>query len=424
MGTVPSVIPAAIATAGTEETSFSGTTTKMKGCRPVMRNTQDTATDNKKGEGEIMTTNLPATTQKVASIRELLNRSRRQLEMALPKHLTADRLLRVAMTSIQRTPKLLDCTQPSLLACIMTCAQLGLEPDQFLGQAYLVPFGNVCTLIPGYRGYIALARRSGEVQSVSAQAVYAKDHFILQYGIAENLEHIPYEPSETELDTKEPRGPFKGSYVIFKYKDGSYSFDYMGKAEIDRIRKRSKAASDGPWVTDYAEMAKKTVIKRHAKLAPLSVEFQRAVALEDRAMAGESQADLLRMDTDVIEGETFPEEKPALSAACAEFDKATIDQIKTLESAKMLAKYLDVASKHFKKPVEEIKADAMKDIAGFLTAYEKWATTQAQKEALKKKATEKVPEADPLTDRFECPKGGYVMKEICRACPDKNTECP
>lgn len=230
--------------------------------------------------------------------------------MALPKHLTADRLLRVAMTSIQRTPKLLDCTPKSLLACIMTCAQLGLEPDQFLGQAYLIPYGDVCTLIPGYRGYISLARRSGEVQSVSAQAVYEKDHFQLQYGIEEKLEHIPYEPSEKELEAKDPRGAFKGAYVIFKYKDGSYSYDYMGKAEIDRIRKRSRAANDGPWVTDYAEMAKKTVIKRHAKLAPLSVEFQRAVALEDRAMAGESQDDLLNMGDDetIIEAEPTDEE--------------------------------------------------------------------------------------------------------------------
>ncbi len=317
-----------------------------------------------KGEGETMAAqNLPATV-KAANIRELLNRSRRQLEMALPKHLTADRLLRVAMTSIQRTPKLLDCSQPSLLACIMTCAQLGLEPDQFLGQAYLVPFGNTCTLIPGYRGYIALARRSGEVQSVSAQAVYAKDNFVLQYGIDERLEHVPYEPSEAELDSKDPRGPFKGAYVIFKYKDGSYSFDYMGKAEIDRIRKRSKAGNDGPWVTDYAEMAKKTVIKRHAKLAPLSVEFQRAVALEDRAMAGESQADLLNIDDpDVINAEM---EKPDLSASVAEFDKATEDK-------GMMAKYVEVAAKHFKKSPDEIKAEAMKDLPGFLKAYDKWA---------------------------------------------------
>ena len=357
--------------------------------------------------------NLPAI-NKAANIRGLLEKSRRQLEMALPKHLTADRLLRVAMTSIQRTPKLLDCTQQSLLACIMTCAQLGLEPDQFLGQAYLVPFGTVCTLIPGYRGYIALARRSGEVQSVSAQAVYDKDHFILQYGIDEKLEHIPYEPSEKELDAKEPRGAFKGSYVIFKYKDGSYSFDYMGKAEIDRIRKRSKAATDGPWVTDYAEMAKKTVIKRHAKLAPLSVEFQRAVALEDRAMAGESQAELLGMDDDVIEGETT--EKP----------KTFEDTIPEGTDFGLLSDYVNAAAKATKISVEEVKANAAKDPEGFWKMYPAWCKAEAKKKAAKKADPEKkLDEGDMAPD--SCPEftdGTIRTKKYCDNECRSRAGCP
>lgn len=358
--------------------------------------------------------NLPQTT-KVANIRQLLERSRRQLEMALPKHLTADRLLRVAMTSIQRTPKLLDCTQTSLLACIMTCAQLGLEPDQFLGQAYLVPFKNTCTLIPGYRGYIALARRSGEVQSVSSQAVYEKDHFILQYGIDEKLEHVPYDPSEADLDTKDPRGAFKAAYVIFKYKDGSYSFDCMGKAEIDRIRKRSQAANDGPWVTDYAEMAKKTVIKRHAKLAPLSVEFQRAVALEDRAMAGESQSDLLVIDDgSVVDVETTDAGGPDLSAAATEFNDKT-------SSLAHMARYVTIAAKHFKKTEDEIKAEALKDMPGFTAAYEKWV---AAKNGNAQPAAEKVKPATEMAPG-PCPNNGddIYTKAYCDACKNR-VGCP
>ncbi|HOG08679.1 MAG TPA: recombinase RecT [Syntrophales bacterium] len=361
------------------------------------------------------TQNLPAT-QKAANIRGLLEKSRRQLEMALPKHLTADRLLRVAMTSIQRTPKLLDCTQRSLLACIMTCAQLGLEPDQFLGQAYLVPFGNVCTLIPGYRGYIALARRSGEVQSVSAQAVYDKDHFVLQYGIDEKLEHVPYEPSEKELDGQDPRGSFKGAYVIFKYKDGSYSFDYMGKAEIDRIRKRSKASSDGPWVTDYAEMAKKTVIKRHSKLAPLSVEFQRAVALEDRAMAGESQADLLNLGTedegtiDVEAGEVKPDKEALLAAFDASIPKGADNAL--VES--FLQKIADTN----KKTVEEVKvasAENKKDLAALWKLFPAWCKQQ-------KAQGEKAPED---LAPGPCPNnpGDTYAKKYCDGCPERKG-CP
>ena len=267
-------------------------------------------------------------TQKANTIRDFFYKPsiQKELRRAIPKHLTVDRLLRVAMTSIQQNPKLLDCTEHSLLRCIMVCAELGLEPSNFLGQAYLVPFKNhgvlEAQLIPGYRGYIALARRSGQVQTVSSQVVYENDHFVLQYGLEDKLEHVPAEGD---------RGKVKGAYVVFRYKDNSYSFDYMPKSDIDAVRRRSKAANDGPWVTDYAEMAKKTVIKRHAKLAPLSVEFQTASLLEDLAHAGESQMSIL--DPATIVEHTNPLADKIASAATAESDsetKASINDNKTL----------------------------------------------------------------------------------------------
>lgn len=358
--------------------------------------------------------NLPAT-QKTANIRALLEKSKNQMSMALPKHLTADRLLRVAMTSIQKTPKLLDCTPQSLLACVMTCAQLGLEPDQFLGQAYLVPYGNVCTLIPGYRGYIALARRSGEVQSVSSQAVYSKDHFSLQYGIEEKLEHIPYEPTEKELEGKNPRGDFRGAYVIFKYKDGSYSFDYMSRAEIDRIRKRSKASNDGPWVTDYDEMAKKTVIKRHVKLAPLSVEFAHAAALEDRAMMGESQADLLTTGNDdgnVIDTETSgPEKTP--EQIVAEFEKS----IPAGTDRALLDAFIAAMAKANGATEEAVKSEAIKDPVGFWKIFSAYLKTKQNR----KKETPAPAAMAPA----ECPDapGTIYTAEYCNACA-KRPGCP
>lgn len=362
---------------------------------------------------------------KAQSIRALFNDGRVKSEImkALPKHMTADKLIRVAMTSIQRNPKLLDCTQQSLLGAIMTCAALGLEPDQFLGQAYLVPYWNnrkkcyEAQLIPGYRGYISMARRTGEVQSVSAQVVYKNDHFDLRYGLNETLDHSPAEGD---------RGEIKGAYVIFRYKDGSYSFDYMPFQDILEIAKRSqtydkeKGTWTGPWDTDTGEMAKKTVIKRHAKLAPMSVEFQKAVALEDRANLGETQIDLMTEDTPgaLIEAEEEEEKKPDLSAVAAEFDKATADR-------SLMPKYIQVAAKHFKKPAEEIKAEAMKDLPGFLAAFEKWAKGQEQKEALKKgdqgKATEKDQEMAP----GECPDrpGSTMTVKFCGECKGRQG-CP
>jgi recombination protein RecT len=221
-----------------------------------------------------------------------------KLLKAVPKHLDGDRLLRIAITAIKNNPQLLQCTQRSLLASVMGCAVLGLEPEPTLGQAYLVPFKNKwgqteAKLIPGYRGYIALARRSGEVQTIQCQAVYTEDNFKLQFGLNPQCDLIPAEGD---------RGEFKGAFVIFNYKDGSYSYDYMSKADIDGIRNRSKAKNSGPWVTDYDEMAKKTVIRRHVKLTPLTVEMAKAAQAENMALGGESQIDFFPLEANGEEG--------------------------------------------------------------------------------------------------------------------------
>jgi recombination protein RecT len=364
--------------------------------------------------------NLPAT-QRAADIRGLLERSKKQLEMALPKHLTADRLLRVAMTSIQRTPKLLECTPQSLLACVMTCAQLGLEPDQFLGQAYLVPFRDtkknimICTLIPGYRGYIALARRSGEVQSVSAQVVYEKDEFELSYGIEDKLVHRPHINGD--------RGEPIGAFVVFKFKDGGYSFDFMSTEDIEKVRKRSKAASDGPWVTDWAEMAKKTVIKRHAKLAPLSVEFQKAAALEERAMTGESQADILDMggDPNVIDAESGPS-----TTSPAELIAVFDESIPKGSDLALVEVFLAKVAEGNKKTIEEIKIAAAsdpKELASLWKLFPAWCKQRKASEKKKK-------DVDALTGQdlapLPCPNRedhAIMPVAFCEKCTEREG-CP
>ena len=355
---------------------------------------------------------------KAQSIRSLFNDNRVKGEImkALPKHLTADKLIRVAMTSIQRNPKLMDCTQQSLLGCIMTSAALGLEPDPFLGQAYFVPYWNTkkncyeAQFMPGYRGYIALARRTGELQSVSSQVVYENDSFTLQYGLTEKLEHVPADGA---------RGNIKGAYVIFRYKDGAYSFDYMTYADIKAIARRSKTYDEkkdewtGPWATDEGEMCKKTVVKRHAKLTPMSVEFNKASALEDRVHMGESQMDLLTDDAPgtMIEAETTPAEKTDFSAEGKDFDDKT-------SAMTLMPKYIEVAMKHFKKSADEIKAEALKDLPGFLAAYEKWAKAQAQKEAVKKAAEKPETKEPEEMAPAECPDriGSVMTKAFCDTC--------
>lgn len=322
------------------------------------------------------TQTLPA---KADSIRQLFEQKnvKNQLAAAIPKHMTVDRLLRVAMTAIRTNPKLADCTQKSLLACIMGCAQLGLEPEPFLGQAYLVPFKNngvlECTLIPGYRGYITLARRSGEVRSLSAQVVYENDHFRMQYGLDEALDHIPADGD---------RGKPKGAYVIFRYKDGSHSFDFMSVEDVNRIRERSMAyqygiknkREDSPWFTDWEEMAKKTVIRRHIKLAPLSVEMAKAAILEEKANIGESQVDFLTGEVETTNGES--EEKEGSVELFIDLAKKKTKGNPKLKVSLFL--YLTACAQHYKTDEDQIKRDASLQFETFWQNFELWLKQASQ----------------------------------------------
>ncbi len=163
----------------------------------------------------------------IATVRSDLEKMKSQFALALPKHVTPDRLLRVALTCIQNTPKLLECDKTSLYAAIMTCAQLGLEPDGVLGHAYLIPYGNKVQFIPGYKGLLALARNSGEVISISAHEVREHDEFEYEYGLNEVLSHKP---------AHDERGEIVCFYAYAKFKDGGHHFDVMSLQEVEEIR--------------------------------------------------------------------------------------------------------------------------------------------------------------------------------------------
>lgn len=221
----------------------------------------------------------------IDTFRDLLDKLKPQLAMALPKHVDVSRMIRICVTTLQRNPDLLACTQESVLGCLFQCAQLGLEPDGLLGHAYLIPFNEtknnrkICTLIVGYKGLLKLARQSNEIQSISARVVYSKDEFEYEFGLEDKLIHRPTHDEDP--------GEMTYAYAIFRYKGGGYHFDVMSKLEVDGIRKRSKTGNNGPWVTDYDEMAKKTVLRRASKMAPASIEdLSRAIAIDSRSEAG------------------------------------------------------------------------------------------------------------------------------------------
>jgi len=231
----------------------------------------------------------------------LLESRKDDIAKMMPKHLTADRLLKVAQVACSTMPALLECETASLVSAIGTCAQLGLEPNTILGHASLVPFNakrktptgekwvKAVQVIIGYKGLIDLARRSGQIVSIAAHEVCANDHFDLVYGLEEKLEH---KPSLGE------RGELLGFYAVAHLKGGGHAFEWMSVPQVIAIRDESqgwqtavkfKATANSPWHKHFPEMGRKTVIRRLAKYLPLSIEFQQGVALDGMASAGLDQ---------------------------------------------------------------------------------------------------------------------------------------
>jgi recombination protein RecT len=272
----------------------------------------------------------------IESIRRALELMKPQLAVALPPHLSADRLVRVVVAVLQASPALLDCERASLYRAVMTCAHLGLEPDGVLGQAWLVPSRGKVQLVPGYRGFIALARNSGLIVSINAQAVHLNDHFDYAYGLNERLEHVPAPGA---------RGEITHFYAYVKFKDGGHYFDVLSRDEVDAIRDRSEGyqafrsgkAEDSAWVAGYAEMGKKTVIRRIAKYLPLSV--QKAAALADLHDAGKHAAldDLGELIVDIPDVEIRPAAEPATHRS--RLDAFAADLLETPEPPAPVARH-------------------------------------------------------------------------------------
>lgn len=228
----------------------------------------------------------------LAIFQQALAEKRGAIAGRLPSHMNPDRLIKIALTAAAKNPKILDCDRESVMLSVMQAAELGLEPGGALGEGYLVPYGRTCQFIPGYRGLISLARRSGQIISIEAHAVFEQDEFTVEFGLDPKLIHRPTMKAE--------RGVVIAFYSVAKLQGGGIQYDYMTKADVDAIRSRSKASGSGPWVTDYNEMGKKTVIRRLFKALPVSVELCRALEIQAESECGEFDASLevLQADAD------------------------------------------------------------------------------------------------------------------------------
>lgn len=241
-------------------------------------------------------------------MRLLLERMAGEIKNALPENIKSERFQRVALTAFSNNKKLQQCEPVSFLAAMMQSAQLGLEPNTPLGQAYLVPYGNQVQFQLGYKGLIDLATRTGQYQSIYAHAVYENDEFDIDYGLNQKLVHKPCMTGE--------RGGVIGYYAVYKLTNGGYGFAFATKDEIEsHARKFSKTFSRGPWQTDFDAMAKKTVIKAALKYAPLAIEQQAlktAVAIDERVAETPSGRETVEATWNVAIDESDDSEQSAV----------------------------------------------------------------------------------------------------------------
>jgi recombination protein RecT len=231
--------------------------------------------------------------QKVNGLRTLLEKMKGQFANALPQHVKVERLLRVVMTAVQKTPQLVETDQNSFLCALLECCQLGLEPNTSLGHAWLVPFRNnkrngrlEAQVIPGYKGLIKLAYQSGMVTSVNAYVVREKDDFDYRYGSKPRIVHHPWR--------KDDAGPMVAVYATAMVKLSPVpQFIVLEKWQCNEIRERFSASPNkGPWIDNPEEMSQKSAVRRLMKWVPSDTErtaLARAVALDERAEWGIEQ---------------------------------------------------------------------------------------------------------------------------------------
>ena len=215
---------------------------------------------------------------KVMTIPDMIKAMEPEIKKALPSVITPERFTRIALSATSNNPELTQCTPISFISALLNAAQLGLEPNTPLGQAYLIPYKNKgkleCQFQIGYKGLIDLAYRNGDMQTIQAHTVYSNDEFDFSYGLNGTLVHKP---------AKENRGEPVYFYGFFKTTNGGYSYNVMSKENMDEYAKNySKAfgSSFSPWKTNYKSMAKKTVLKQALNYAPIKTDLARCLTTD------------------------------------------------------------------------------------------------------------------------------------------------
>lgn len=202
-----------------------------------------------------------------------------QMEAALPRHMTPDRMARIALTQLRINKKLFECTAESFYASLMAASQLGLEPG-VQGQCYLIPYGKVCTLVPGWRGYMDLVGRT-ERAAAWTDAVYDGDEFDYEKGDKPFIHHKP------------GKWAGKEAALIFTYSVGrtkASEWPVIEVWDIDKVwahRNKQNKVGDRHYSYAHPEMyARKIPLLQVIKYLPSSIELANASALDVTASEG------------------------------------------------------------------------------------------------------------------------------------------
>lgn len=260
-----------------------------------------------KQQGMLQKTAATSPAKKDHTVKSYLKAYSGEIGKALPSQIGADRFNRICMSALTSNPALANCTPKSFIGAVLNSAQLGLEPNTPLGEAYLIPYKNhgvdEVQFQIGYKGMIQLARRSGEIALIKAQTVYEKDEFEYELGLDPKLKHVP---------AKGDRGRPVAYYAFYKTKDGDFDFEVDYRENIEKFaRERSKSFGNKamPWQQFFDEMAKKTMLKRVLKYAPMSTEISRKLATDSTIKSfdetSEISADMALVpdETEYIEAE-------------------------------------------------------------------------------------------------------------------------
>ena len=240
------------------------------------------AQDNKAAVMAKAGVNAPAKAGEAKDMKYWVAKYQPELAKALPSVITPERFERMALTAIAKNDKLAASTPASFIGAMLQAAQLGLEPNTPLGQAYLIPFFNGKTKQQetqfqlGYKGLIELAYRSGEIKEIYAEAVYPSDSFEYNLGLDRDLRHVP------AMDHGDEQPVYY--YAVWKLVNGGFGFAVMSRGDIESHAKKysqAYATASSPWRTNFDAMAKKTVIKQALKYAPIKVEFVRQLAADE-----------------------------------------------------------------------------------------------------------------------------------------------